>query len=284
MKREILDFEDGALEIYTQGTPSESALTLHHGGLGSTLNMAPIFREAAARDIFVIGITRPGYAGSTSRPGRRAANYIEMTGHILDHFDISSFVSLGWSSGAPAALSDARDIRSKGAISISGDAPKGNLDWPDYEVKYPAKNSRPTLGSSLDLTIPLDHLRSVKAEELVRVFGDTLSISDAEIFNSPWGNELAAAMRDGLAPGDQGWIEDSESDLSNWEFDLGEIHSPVAIFQGDEDRMDIPGNGQYLSERIPNSELIILQGEGHISLIYRHSAQILDKALEFLDK
>ena len=76
--------------------------------------------------MFAIGVTRPGYAGSSRRPGRRASSYVEDTRLILDHLKIEKFVSFGWSSGTPAAISDALDSRSKGVISISGDAPKGD--------------------------------------------------------------------------------------------------------------------------------------------------------------
>lgn len=284
MQKRILNIEGRTLEIYTQGAPSNSALILHHGGLGSTLNMAPLFREAKERDLFVIGITRPGYAESTSDPGRRAEDYLEYTSHVLDNFDITSFVSMGWSSGAPAALSDARDIRSKGAISISGDAPKGNSDWPEYDEKFPPENLTTHFGYTIELSGELDFLRSIHGADLSRIFGDALSPADLEICDGPFGEELASAIRDGMAPGDQGLLQDLESDHSDWGFDLGEITNPVAIFQGDEDRMDTPANGQYLKDHIPNAELILLKGEGHISLIYRYASDILDKALDFLYK
>jgi pimeloyl-ACP methyl ester carboxylesterase len=284
MHKSILNIDGRSLEIYTQGTPSNSALILHHGGLASTLNMAPIFRAAKKEDVFVIGITRPGYAESTSDPGRRADDYLEYTSYVLDNFDITSFVSLGWSSGAPAALSDARDIRCKGAISISGDAPKGNIDWSEYEEKYPAENLTSKYGYTLELSDALNALRNVVGADLSRVFGDALSKADVEICDGPYGEELASAIGDGMAPGDDGLIQDVESDHSDWGFDLREITNPVAIFQGDEDRMDTPANGHFLKEHIPNSELILLKGEGHISVIYKYSHDIVVKALEFLYK
>lgn len=282
MKKEIINFDGRALEIYTQGTPSNEALIFHHGGLGSTLNMAPLFREVKDKNIFAVGITRPGYAGSSRRPGRRAHSYLGDTQIVLRHLGIEHIVSLGWSSGAPAALADTLGVQSKGAISISGDAPKGNSDWPDYELKYPAKNREESYGNSSSLELSEVDWRVIQADQLSESFGENLSKSDLHLVNGAWGPELAQAIRDGMSPGEFGLLDDLESDSSDWGFDLSSITKPVAIFQGDEDRFDIPGNGHYLSSHIPNSELILIPGEGHISLIYNHSEHIIDKALDFL--
>lgn len=177
MQRELLTTGEGrSLEIVTVGAPSGQALILHHGALGSSENMAPIFREAQARGLFAIGITRPGYAGSDRREGRRAHDYFLETQVALDHFNIERFVSLGWSSGSPAAISDTQDPRSKGAITISGDAPRDSADWNSYLEKYQPKNP-PTESSEWP---DFDDFRTCTAAQLVTFFGTSLSAKDLE--------------------------------------------------------------------------------------------------------
>jgi hypothetical protein len=74
------------LEIVTDGETHSTALVFHHGALCTSENMAPLFREAQSRGIFVIGITRPGYSGSTRREGRRASDYFLETQAAINNF------------------------------------------------------------------------------------------------------------------------------------------------------------------------------------------------------
>ena len=280
MKMQLLDLSQGqVLEVVVEGDSQKKALVLHHGAFGSSENMAPIFREASQRGYFVIGITRPGYAASTRRQGRRSCDYVLETKAVLDYFKIEQFVSLGWSSGSPAAISDLQDIRCKGAITISGDAPRDSNDWGNYLEKYPPNNP-----ATDDADFPgFDVFRTCTAEELVPLFGSTLSESDVEICKSSAGEELAMAMRKGMAPGDFGALDDLESDGSPWEIVLAEVTKPVFVFQGDQDRMCTPAHGHFLADKIPSAQLIIEQGEGHISLMYNKANEIVDRAIKTLN-
>jgi pimeloyl-ACP methyl ester carboxylesterase len=276
----LLNLSNGqVLEVLVEGKPQGKALVLHHGAFGSCENMSPIFREAARRGYFVIGITRPGYAGSTRREGRRAHNYYFETSAAVSHFQIEEFVSLGWSSGSPAAISDLQDARCNGAITIAGDAPRDSHDWESYLEKYPP-NYPPT--ESADFP-GFDFLRTCTAEQLVPLFGSSLSKKDIEICNSGMGEELAMAMRKGMASGDFGALDDLESDDAPWGIDLAKVSKAVIIFQGDEDRMCTPAHGHFLADKIPSAQLIIEQGEGHISLMYNKATQIVDQAINLLN-
>jgi len=278
MKTHLINLPEGQiLEVVTEGNPKEIALVFHHGALGSSENMAPLIREAQTRGFFAVGITRPGYAGSTRREGRRTHNYFLETQAALNYFNIHKFVSLGWSSGSPAAISDTQDKRSVGAITISGDAPRVSADWQSYIQKYPPNN-----GASDDFNMPsFDVFRSCTAEQIIPFLGSALSQRDVEICKGNASEELAAAMRHGMAPGDFGALDDFESDAAAWGIDLGKVSQPVAIFQGDEDRMCTPAHGHFLAHNLANARLFMEIGEGHISLMYNKSKKIIDKAEEF---
>lgn len=280
MQTHLLELSNGQmLEVLVEGNLQRKALVLHHGAFGSCENMAPIFREASQRGYFVIGITRPGYAGSTRREGRRAHDYFFETRAAISHFQIEEFVSLGWSSGSPAAISDLQDIRCKGAITIAGDAPRDSSDWESYLEKYPPSN--PTTESS---DFPgFDAFRSCTAEQLVPFFDSSLSKKDVEICRSSAGEELAMAMRKGMAPGDFGALDDLESDDAPWGIDLAKVSKAVFIFQGDEDRMCTPAHGYFLKDKIPTAQLMIEHGEGHISLMYNKATEIVDQAISLLN-
>jgi pimeloyl-ACP methyl ester carboxylesterase len=280
MQSHLIEMPYGqVLEVVTEGSPRSEALVLHHGAFGSCENMAPIFHAASARGYFVIGVTRPGYAASTRREGRRANNYLLETRSALDHFNVQKFVSLGWSSGSPAAISDLQDDRCKGAITISGDAPRDSHDWESYVEKYPPNNPATEEGEFAGF----DALRSCRADQLVPLFGSSLSKLDVEICNSYAGEDLASAMRKGMAPGDFGALDDLDSDAAPWGIDLSKINKPVVVFQGDEDRMCIPAHAHFLADKIPSAQLQMQEGEGHISLMYNRANEIIDQGIEILE-
>jgi pimeloyl-ACP methyl ester carboxylesterase len=280
MKTHLINMpNEQLLEIVTVGEPHSTALVFHHGALGSSENMAPLFREAQSRGIFAIGITRPGYSGSTRREGRRTNDYFLETRVAINHFQVEKFVSLGWSSGSPAAISDTQDNRCVGAITIAGDAPRVSADWQSYIEKYPPNN-----GASEDFEMPsFDTFRSCSAEQLIPLFGSALSQRDIETCKGGASEELAVAMRRGMAPGDFGALDDFDSDGAAWGIDLGKVSQPVAVFQGDEDRMCTPAHGHFLADNLENAQLIMEIGEGHISLMYNKSKKIIDTAVEFLN-
>ncbi len=279
MKTHLLNLPNQQLlEVVTVGEPHSTALVFHHGALGSSENMAPLFHEAEARGIFAIGITRPGYSGSTRREGRRTSDYFLETRAAIDHFHVESFVSLGWSSGSPAAISDTQDSRCKGAVTISGDAPRVSSDWQTYIEKYPSIN-----GDASSFEWPsFDDFRKCSSEEIVDLFGAALSKGDVEVCRSGASEELTFAIHRGMAPGDFGALDDFESDAAPWGIDLAQVSQPVAIFQGDEDRMCTPAHGHFLADHLANAHFYLEIGEGHISLMYNKSREIIDKAIEFL--
>jgi len=280
METHILQLAEGqTLEVITEGDIQSRALVVHHGAFGSCENMMAIFREAKARGVFAIGITRPGYAASSRRAGRRAKDYVRETEAALNHFKVEECVSLGWSSGSPAAISDLQDARCKGAVTISGDAPRVSDDWESYIQKYPPANGTDEVAEFAGF----DAFRACTANQIVGLFGPLLSSKDVETCNTDAAEDLAGAMRHGMAPGDFGALDDLESDAADWNIELEKITKPVLVFQGDEDRMCVPAHGHFLAEKIPTAQLFIESGEGHISLLYNKSAEIVDAAIGLLE-
>lgn len=279
MHRELLSLpKNRTLEIVTSGTPSKEALVLHHGAFGSSENMAPIFKLASELGYFAIGITRPGYAGSTRREGRRTNNYFLETQFALNYFDIESFVSIGWSSGSPAAFSDTQDHRCVGVVTIAGDAPRDSADWEIYLNKFQPNNP----ATELSIFPSCDDLREVNGKDLAPLFNQYLSQCDVEVCNGSFGEDIALACRHGLSSGDFGALDDLESDAAPWGLNLSNIEQPVAIFQGLEDRMCTPAHGHFLADKTRNSTLILKPNEGHISLFYNHVDEIVNHAISYL--
>ena len=279
MNSQLLDAGAGrVLEVVTAGEKSGKAFVFHHGGLGCSEGMAPLYRAAASAGVFLIGITRGGYAGSTRRPGRRTFNYVNETRIALDHFGIEEFVSFGWSSGGPAMVSDLQDVRCVGGIGIASDAPRVSSDWQSYMEKYLPKNSEGMGEPNFDLEVA----RKLEGKDLEGYFDVLLCKKDREICQGEFADELAEGIRIGIAPGIEGALDDFESDGDHWGIDLAELKKPVALFQGDEDRFCTPAHGHFLRDNLGNAELILLEGQGHLSIMYEAADQMVQKALTYL--
>ncbi|MGH2753782.1 MAG: alpha/beta fold hydrolase [Actinomycetota bacterium] len=65
--------------------------------------------------------------------------------------------------------------------------------------------------------------------------------------------------------------------------DLGQINVPAMVIGGTHDRLTIPKASEHLAENLPNAELKMLAGCGHMSMLERHRE--LNRTLErFLDE
>lgn len=285
MQAELLPTPNGGtLETLIQGDPASTAFVFHHGGFGSSMNMGSLYRAAAELGVFCIGITRPGYAASSPRRGRRAHDYVLETKLALDHFGVTDFVSFGWSSGALGAISDTQDSRCKGAVLISGDAPRTGDDWKDYLSRYPAKNRpAPTYQPAPNFENEnFDMWRNIDKFALLAILSENASEPDKKICEGLAGDELAASISYGMAAGDYGIIDDLTADNSEWGIDLESITQRIEIFHGEEDRMDTPAHGRYFADKIPDSQLRMYSDEGHISLIYNRATEIVASAYKLL--
>ena len=280
MNSQLLETGSGrVLEVVTAGEINNQAFLFHHVGLGCSEGMAPLFRAAEKSGVFLIGITRGGYAGSTRRPGRRTFNYVNETRIALDHFGIQEFVSFGWSSGGPAMVSDLQDNRCRGGIGIASDAPRVSSDWQSYMDKYPPKNSEGMSEPNFDL----EAARNLEGKDLEAYFDVLLCKKDRELCLGKFADELAEGIRIGMAPGIEGALDDFESDGDHWGIDLAAIKKPVALFQGDEDRFCTPAHGHFLRDNLGNAELILMQGQGHLSIVYEAADAMVEKALTYFD-
>jgi len=77
---------------------------------------------------------------------------------------------------------------------------------------------------------------------------------------------LAYAIHDGLAPGSQGYWDDSRAHLDPWGFELADITIPVLLLHGRQDNFVPFGHGQWLATHIPGVEARLLDNDGHLTL------------------
>src|SRR6476646_3986228 len=134
MERRAIQTSDGRqLCVYDAGDPAGPAILYHHGTPSSGLLDEPWIEDARARGARLIGFDRPGYGGSTERPGRSVADVAGDVTAILDGLGIDRCATWGVSGGGPHALACAALLpeRIEAVATLVSVAPYDaeGLDW-----------------------------------------------------------------------------------------------------------------------------------------------------------
>ncbi len=274
MERIVLP--DGrTLEYLIEGPPGGLPLVLHHGTPSGAVRYAPIFDSAARHGLRLVLPSRPGYGGSSPHPGRRVSDVAADTAALLDGLGAGHFATLGWSGGGPHALACAALLpgRCVGASIIAGVAPRdaAGLDWldgmGDENIEEFAAAAKGVTALDTFLTGMADGLARVQADDVVEAFGDLLSEVDRRALTGGFADYLAESSRYSVSAGVAGWREDDLAFMADWGFPLTDIRIPVAIWQGEQDRMVPPAHGHWLAAHVSGAEVHLLPDEGHVSLL-----------------
>ncbi len=253
----------GTLHAYDTGSQGDGLLPVfwHHGTPNLGTPPAPLYAEAARLGIRWVSYDRPGYGGSTARPGRSIATAAEYVAALADSLDIDRFGVMGHSGGGPHALACAALLggRVVGAVSVSGPAPFGadGLDWfagmADLtRASLEAATAGRAVKTAFEESAPEGDLGFVAA--------------DHEAFDGAWG-WFGTVVGPALAAGPAALIDDDLATVSPWGFDPADIGVPVLVLHGEDDRLIPCSHGEWLAARCRSAELMLAPGDGHISVL-----------------
>jgi pimeloyl-ACP methyl ester carboxylesterase len=298
MERRSLGLPDGRIvEILTDGPSDGLPLVLHEGTpVGLTVYPATV-QAAAIRGLRVVQIARPGYEGSTPKPGRRVADVADDVASVLTALGADTFLTVGWSGGGPHTLACAALLpgRCLAAASIAGVAPYGvpGLDWKAGMGKENIEEFDAALAGEEALTAFLapaaEQMKGLTGPEVADALGDLIPAVDKAALTGEYADHIAGALRAALSSGIAGWRDDDLAFTTDWGFSLWSLDSllgpqerpaPVAIWQGDQDRMVPYAHGKWLAEHISGARAHLLPGEGHLTLTVTSMDRILDDLLD----
>jgi pimeloyl-ACP methyl ester carboxylesterase len=278
-----------ALEVMLSGPDDGLPLVFHTGTPSGLAGYRPMTDAASARGLRTVLYARPGYGGSTPQPGRRVADAAGDVAAILEHIGADEFITAGWSGGGPHALACAALLpaRCLAAASIAGAAPYDSpgLDWLAGMAEENVAEFTAALAGEAGLTRFLDEaagvLSGVSDAEVADSLGGLISDTDRAVLTGEFAAYLADSLRAALSTGIAGWRDDDLAFTSDWEISLEAMGhaTPVAIWQGDEDRMVPAAHGRWLAGNIPLARARMLPAEGHLSLVANGFGQILDDLL-----
>jgi pimeloyl-ACP methyl ester carboxylesterase len=115
---------------------------------------------------------------------------------------------------------------------------------------------------------------TASADDLAAGLESLLTPTDAAALTGELAEYLAFSMRDGLAPGAEGWWEDSVAEGGPWGFELAQISVPVLVVHGKQDKFVPPGHGEWLAAHVPGAEPWFLGDDGHLTLLTRRIGEV----------
>jgi len=285
----VLTLADGrSLEWASCGPANGTVLLHHHITPGSAEPQTAWARGALARGLRMVTIARPGYARSTRKPARTAADVARDSEAVLDALGVGKVFVSGSSGGAPAALACGALLRERvRGVAVHGcPAPSELVDFdfiagmsPDNAESFVvAREGEAALRAYYDAVRPTLLGACASPERMRAKKAGLLPPVDAACLTSLLAADVARGMLDGLAENADGWIDDDLSFIRPWGFDLASLAGvPVSLWHGSADTTIPIAHGQWLSRHIPGVRAHLLEGEGHLSIAQRHLDELLDE-------
>jgi pimeloyl-ACP methyl ester carboxylesterase len=257
------------------GDPNGHAVLAHLGTPSSRVLYRLHLLDAAERGIRLIAYDRPGYGGSTPQPGRSVADCAQDVHTILDALEIDRFAVWGISGGGPHALACAGLLGDHvvAAATLASPAPfdADGLDW------FADTGEENVEDDKLILSNP-EAARAKLAQDRLEFFDTAepdpagshptlFSAVDAAVLTDELAEYFVRRNRTGLAPGIEGWWDDSVAMLKPWGFSPETIQVPVMVLHGRQDRMVPFGHGEWLARRVPKADPYLTDDDGHLTLL-----------------
>lgn len=273
--RSITTASGRELLVQEGGDQAGRAVIVQLGTPSSRVLYGPHLLDAKDRGIRLIAYDRPGYGGSTPLPERAVADCAEDVRAIVDALGIDRFAVWGISGGGPHALACAGVLSERvvAAATLASPAPfdAEGLDW------FADTGAENVEDDKLILSDP-EAARAKIARDRLEFFETTkldpagshptlFSPVDAAALTHELGDYFAERNRTGLAPGIEGWWDDSVALLRPWGFSLDAIQVPVMVWHGRQDRMVPFGHGEWLVRRLPTAEPHLNDDDGHLTLL-----------------
>lgn len=256
-----------------------------HGIPGSRREASLVSSLVAREDLCLIGFDRPGYGRSTPLRSYRICDISADLAALMDHLGIDRFIALGFSGGAPFALACAahmpQRIAALGIVSGVGPSEIGSAGMHETNRrKFNLAQKYPALARWL-LTRAFSGLRSQPGRlegQLNKIWEqmpdpDRRALSDQRLAGG-----IISVTRDAIQSSVSGWVGEELLMARSWGFELQAVTSAnIQLWHGVEDRNVPLAMAQAVAARLPGCQANFVAHEGHISLLFNHGAEIIDR-------
>jgi pimeloyl-ACP methyl ester carboxylesterase len=271
------DGRDLAYEEY--GDPHGVPVLSFHGGLSSRLDAAPAQGAARELGIRLLSPDRPGMGRSSFQPGRTLLDWPADVAALADQLGLERFAVMGWSCGGPYAAACAARLAERvtsvallsSAVPLDRFGSSRGLTTDDRVLLFLTRRA-PILASAAMRFFIGDASDTRLFKELARSFP---AVDRAVLKAQPNPAEAVAFVKESMRQGTAGCLQDYRIFGDPWGFGLEEVRVPVQIWEGTDDHTGPPEYREFLLTHIPHATVHLVPGEGHLSLLPHHAAEIL---------
>lgn len=259
---------EGPVLLRIQGTP------------GSRIARDPDPGTQDRLGVRYLTVDRPGYGGSTRKPGRGIADLADDYEELLDFHDLDRVAVTGRSGGGPHALGLAavHPQRVSAVSVIVGAAPlieeeAGRMVGINAEAYALAEQGWDALHDFLEV------MRTRLLEEgMAQVLADAPPDDLKQMADPAWQRGNTADTEEALRQGAEGWTDESMALHADWDFDPAAIRASVVWWHGRGDLNAPFTAAERAVARVPGARLEVLAGEGHFATL-THTEEILRELL-----
>jgi pimeloyl-ACP methyl ester carboxylesterase len=282
-------YEDGVLELRDGrkmawrwwGDPDGKPLLRIQGTPASRLYRNP--DSSVQRDLGVryLMIDRPGYGGSTRKPGRGIADVADDLDAVLEAHGIDRIPAMGTSGGGPHVLGLA--ARHPDRVSAVTVVVGGTPLEPDEVEQLVGVNAQGYAAAekgwdALHELLVQVRERLLGAEGMAGVLSDAPASDRALMADPAWQRIERESLAETLKQGAEGWTDESMAMHHKWDFDPAEVKTSVTWWHGDDDKNAPITAARRVVAQLPRVDLRIWHEEGHFASLV-HDKEIVQELL-----
>lgn len=227
----------------------------------------------------LIAFDRPGLGGSDPHPQKTLLSFSDDVREVVEQEGLVLPLAVGFSQGAPFALSLAGAGLVNAVALVSG---QDELAHPRIRTQLHPDVAGMVAAVESDAEGFARHFASfVSWDGLWQLIMNMSGPRDRALYEEAEFSRLfQQALQEGFAQGPDGYVRDLVNALSRWTVQPEQINVPVDLWYGrlDTSTVHAPDFGDTLASRLPNSTLCIDDEEGG-SILWTRSGEILEQLL-----
>jgi len=248
------------------GTRGGWPVVWNHGGLSCALDGKMMDAAALRCGAEIIAIDRPGIGHSDVWSMPSITQWPHIVEQVADLLHLDAIAVTGWSGGGPYALACTAAMPERVRAAALIESIPELLRLADvFELRFWED----------ELLIPLAHWAPSLAAAALRFLGLAPNwlihrgIADAAgtrdyVELKPFLPLFVEIAHEATRHGVSGMVDEYRRYYGPWGFDLGTIHQPVTIWQGEEDTVIPTKCARRLQALLPNGTLHLLPETGHL--------------------
>ena len=263
------------------GEPDGTPLLRIQGTPASRLYRNPDSSVQQALGVRYLMIDRPGYGGSTRKPGRGIADVADDLAAVVRAHGVERIPAMGTSGGGPHVLALAArhpDLVAAATVVVGGTPLE-----PDEVKQLVGVNAQGYAAAEkgwqelFDLLVQIRE-RLLGAEGMAGVLKDAPETDRKLMADPAWQRIERENLAETLKQGAEGWTDESFAMHGSWDFDPSVIETSVAWWHGDDDKNAPLSAARRVVAQLPKVDFRIWHHEGHFASLV-HDREIVSELL-----